>query len=129
METQLEGTLIIEIIDPTLEIDPGMVIDITTEEITIDPMRDIITIDRTIGGEKTIDKTKKVDKIIEGMTLDKETGVRVEIDQEITVMTVSKVDTEVEIEMDGCNLGPELCQMTDIQGLDLILEWIHTGTD
>ena len=38
-------------------------------------------------------------------------------------MTVPKVETGVETEMDGCNLDPELCQMTEEdQGLDLTLE-------
>ena len=38
-------------------------------------------------------------------------------------MTVPKVETEVETEMDRCNLDPELYQMTeDDQGLDLTLE-------
>ena len=80
IETDLEGITIIEIIDLTSGIDPGIIIGVTTEEITTGPMRDIVTIDRTIGGEITIDKSIEIDKIIEGMTLDKETGVRVEID-------------------------------------------------
>ena len=92
-------------------------------------MKDAISTDRTIGREITIDKTIEIDKIIEEMTLDKETGVRVEIDWEIIVMTVLEVEKEVETEIDGCNLDPELCQMTEDQGLDLILEWIQTGTD
>ena len=37
-------------------------------------------------------------------------------------MIAPKVEKEVEIEMDGHNLGLELCQMTEDQGLDLILE-------
>ena len=121
IETELEGIITIEIIDPTLEIDPVTIICVTTEEITTSPMRDIITTDRTIGREITIDKTIRVDKIIERMTLDKETGVTVEIDQEIIIITVPKVETEVEIEIeiDRCNLDPELCQMTEDQGLDL----------
>ena len=82
-ETEIEPEgiiIIIEIIDPTLETDPETIIDVTTEEITTSPMRDVITTDRTIGGEIAIDKTIKIDKTIEGMTLDKETGVKVEID-------------------------------------------------
>ena len=54
-------------------------------------MRDVITIDRTIG-EMATNKTIEIDKIIEGMTPDKETGVKVGIGQEITVMTVPKLD-------------------------------------
>ena len=35
-------------------------------------------------------------------------------------MTVPEVETGVEAEADGCNLDPELCQMTEEdQGLDL----------
>ena len=86
-------------------------------------MRDIITTDRTVRGEIATDKTIEIDKIIEGMTLDKETGVRVGIDQEIIVMTVPEVETGVETETDRCNLDPELCQMTEEdEGLDLTLE-------
>ena len=113
IETDLEGIIIIEIIDPTLETDPGTVIDMTTEEIITCPMRDAVTTDRIIEGEITIDKSIEIDKIIEEMTLDKEKGVRVEIDWEIIVMTAPGVEKEVEIEMDRCNLDPELCQMTD----------------
>ena len=55
------------------------------------------------------------------MTPDKDTGIRVrgEIDQEIIVVIVIEVETE--IEMDGCNKEPELCQMTEKDlGLDPI---------
>ena len=79
-EAEPEGIMITEIIDPTLEIDPGTIMDVITEEIIISPMRDTIIIDKTIGGEITIDKKIGIDKTIEGMTLDKKTGVRVEID-------------------------------------------------
>ena len=41
------------------------------------------------------------------MTLDKETGVKVGIGQEIIVMTVPKVEKGIETEMDGCNLDPD----------------------
>ena len=86
-------------------------------------MRDIITIDKTIGGEIATDKTIEIDKIIEEVTPDKETGVKVGIDQEIIAMTVQEVEIEIETEMDGCNLDPELCQMTEEdQGLDLTQE-------
>ena len=61
-ETELEGIIIIEIIGSTLEIDPEIIIDVTTEEITTGPMRDVITTDRTIGGEIAIDKTIEIDK-------------------------------------------------------------------
>ena len=120
-ETELEGITIItiETVDPTLEIDSEIITDVTTEEMTTGPMRDVIAIDKTIGGEIIIDKTIEIDKSIEGMTLDKEIGVKVEIGPEIIVMTVPGVETGVETEMDGCNLGPKVCQMTEEdQGLD-----------
>ena len=63
-ETELEGIITIEITDPTLEIDPEIITDVTTEEIITGPMRDVITTDRTIGGEIAIDKTIEIDKII-----------------------------------------------------------------
>ena len=47
------------------------------------------------------------------MTLDKETGLKVGIDQEIIVMTVPEVEKGIETETDRCNLDPELCQMTE----------------
>ena len=122
---EIEGIIIIttEIIDRTLETDPETITDMTTEEITTSPMRKVITIDKKIGGEMATDKTIEIDKIIEGMTLDKETGVKVGIGQEIIVMTVPKVKTGIETEMDRCNLDPELCQMTEEeQGLDLTQE-------
>ena len=125
IETELEAIIIItiEIIYATLEIDPGTITDMTTEDITTSPMRDVITIDRTIGGEIAIDKIIEVGKIIEGRTLDNEKEVKVGIGQEIIVMTVPEVETGIETEMDGCNLDPELCQMTgEEQGLDLTLE-------
>ena len=57
------------------------------------------------------------------MTLDKEIGVKVGIDQEITVMTVPEIEIGIATEMDGCNLDPELCQMTEEdQGPDLTQE-------
>ena len=38
-------------------------------------------------------------------------------------MTVPEVGTEVETEIDRCNLDPDLCQMTEEdQGLDLTVE-------
>ena len=82
IETDLEGITIIEIIDPASGIDPGAVIDVTTEEIITGPMRGTLTTDRTIEGEIAIDKTIEIGRIIEEITLDKETGVRVEIGQE-----------------------------------------------
>ena len=57
IETELEGIIITEIIDPTLEIDPGTIIDMTTEEIIPSPLKNVIATDRTIGGEIAIDKT------------------------------------------------------------------------
>ena len=97
-ETELEGIIIItaEMVDLTLEIDPETIIDKTTEEITTGPKRDMITIDWTIGGEMATDKTIEIDKIIEGMALDKETGVKAGICQEIIVMTVPEVETGID---------------------------------
>ena len=64
-ETELEGIIVttIEIIDPTIEIGLEPFTNVTTEEITTSPMRDIITIGRTIGGEIAIDKTIEIDKL------------------------------------------------------------------
>ena len=59
IETELEGIIIIEIIDPTLEIDPGTIIAVTTEENITGPMRDIITTDRTIGWEIVTDNRNR----------------------------------------------------------------------
>ena len=59
---------------------PEIRTDVTTEDINTGPVRDVITTDRTIGGEIAMGKTIEIDKTIEGMTLDKETGVKVEID-------------------------------------------------
>ena len=49
----------------------------------------------------------------EQITPDKdiEIGVKVGIGQEIMVMTALEVETE--IQTDGCNQDPELCQMTE----------------
>ena len=116
VETEIEEIIIITvgtIIDPTIEIDPETIINMTTEEIATSLMKDEITIDKTIGGDIATDKTIEIDKVIEKMTPDKdtETGVKVGIDQEIIVMTVLEVETETET--DGYNLSPELCQMTE----------------
>ena len=125
-ETETEEIIIITIgtiIGPTIEIDQETITDVTTEEIATSLMKDEITIDKTIGGEINTDKTIEIGKIIEEMTPDKdtETGVKVGIDQEIIVMTVLEVETE--IETDGFNLDPELCQMTEKdQGPDLAQE-------
>ena len=55
--------------------------------------------------------------------------MRVEIVQEIIAMIAPGIEKEVEIETDRCNLDPELCQMAEDQGLDLILEYVPIGTD
>ena len=83
IETEIEETIIIEpIIDPTIEIDPETVIDVTIGETTIGPMKDGIIIDKRVGGEMATGKTIEIDKIIEEMTPDKdtETGMKVGID-------------------------------------------------
>ena len=59
-----------------------------------------------------------------------ETGVKVGIDPEIIAMTVPEVEIEIETEMDGCKLDPELCQMTEEdQGLDQTQEYTQIGID
>ena len=80
-ETEVEGIIIItiEITDPTIEAGLEMITDVITEETPTSPMRDKITTDRTIEGEFTIDKTIEIGKITEGITIDQEIGVRVEI--------------------------------------------------
>ena len=127
IEREIEGIIIItiEIIDPTIEIDPETVIDVITEEITTSPIKDIIITDKTIGEGIATERTVEIDKIIEEMTPDKdtETGMKVGTDQEIIAMIGLEAETEIDIEMDGCNLDPEHCQMTEEdQGLDLTLE-------
>ena len=84
----------------------------TIGEIAISLMKGGLTIDKTIG-EKISDKTIETDKTIGEMTPNRDTGigVRVEIDQEIIVVTI--VEVEKEIETDMCNKELELCQMTD----------------
>ena len=80
IETEIEGIIImtIEITDPTIEIGLRMVAGMITGEIPTGPMRDAITTDRTMGGEITIGKTIEIGKIVQEITIDKETGVRVE---------------------------------------------------
>ena len=80
IETEIEGIIImtIEITDPTIEIGLEMIKGMITEGIPTGPMKDTITTDRTIEGEITIGKTIEIGKIIEEITIDKETGVRVE---------------------------------------------------
>ena len=122
-----EGIIIItiEITDPTIEIDLGIITDVITEEIPTGLMRDAITTDRTTEGEITIDSTTEIDKILEVMTPDKDTQteVKVGIGPEIIVMIVLEVEMEVETETGGCKIDPGLCQMTEEdQGLDLTQE-------
>ena len=75
------------------------------------------TIGETVMG-KTIEETIGTDKIIEGMTPGRGTGieVRVERDQDIIVVTILEV--EIEIEMDRYNRELEHYQMTET-GQDL----------
>ena len=79
--TEIEGIIIMtikKITDPTLEMDLEMSTGMITEEIPTGPIKDTITTDRTIEGEITIGKTIEIDKMIEEITIDKDTGVRVE---------------------------------------------------
>ena len=111
---ETEGIIIVgTIIDPTTGTVLETIIDMTIGETTTSSMIDEIIIDETVGGEIATDKTIEIDKIIEEMTPDKDTGIGMEvgIDQEITVETVLEV--EIEIETDGCNKEPELCQITE----------------
>ena len=49
-----------------------------TEETPTSPMRDAITTNRTIEGEITIDRTIETGKITGGISIDQETGVKVD---------------------------------------------------
>ena len=107
---------------PTTGTDLQIIIDVTVGKIAIGLMKDGLIIGKTIG-EKISGKTTETDKIIEGMTPDKDTwiGVRVEIDQEIIVATILEAVTGTE--MDACNKELELCQMTEkVPGPGLIQE-------
>ena len=116
------------IIGPTIGIDPGTTLGITLEEVTISQMINRAITDKTIGEiitDKTIEDTIDIDKTLEQMTLNRDTGigVRVEIDKEITVVTILEV--EIETEMDRYNKGAEHYQMTETGhdlGLGLALE-------
>ena len=91
-------------------------------------MIDRAIIDKTIGEiitDKTIEETVDIDKTLEQMTLNRDIGIgaRVEIDKEITVVTILEV--EIETEMDRYNKGPEHYQMAETGqdlGLGPILE-------
>ena len=85
------------IIGPIIGIDQGRIIGMTKEDITIDLMIDRAITDKTIGEtliDKTIEGTTEKDKIIEGMTPNKDIGigVKVERDQEITIVTILEVE-------------------------------------
>ena len=115
---ETEEIIIVEtIIGLTIGTGLEIIIDVMIRGIAISLMKDGPIIDQTIG-EKISDKKIEIDKIIEEMTPDKDTGigVRAEIDQEIIIVTVLEV--EIEIEMGRCNKEPELCQMTE-KDLDL----------
>ena len=117
-----ETTTVETIIGPTIGIGVETTVDMTIGEITIGLMKDGIPVGKTIGQTIT-DMTIETDKIIEEMTPNRGIGigVRVEIDQEIIVATILGV--EIEIEIDGCNKEPELCQMTETDlGLGLTQE-------
>ena len=84
----------------------------TIGETTISLMKYGITTGKTIE-EIVTDKTIETDKIIEEMILNRGIGteVRVGIGQETIVVTILRV--EIEIEMDRCNKELELYQMTE----------------
>ena len=115
---------------PTPETDPEILINVTIGETIINLLKDVVTIDKTIGGDMVTDKTIEIDKITEGIAQDKdtETGAEVGIDQEIIVMTVLEVETDTE--MEGCNKDPELCRMTEKDlGPGPILELLPIETE
>ena len=98
------------IIGPIIGIKLGTTTGVTIGEITISLMIDRSITDKTIGEtiiNKTIEGTTEIDKIIEEMTPNRGIGieVRVERDQEITIVTI--------LEMDICNKEPEHYQMTE----------------
>ena len=96
-----------------------------TEDIPIGLMMGTITADMITGVEATIGKTVETDKIIEGMTQDRdmEIGVKVGIGPEIIVVTEPGAGIEVETEMEKHKIDTELCQMIqEDQGLDPTLE-------
>ena len=107
----------IETVDLASGIDVGIITGMTTDVIINGLMRDVITIDKTIGGEIAIGRTIEIDTFIEGMTLDKETGVKVGMGLETIVMTVPNVETGIESEMDRCNPDPELCHTLHTRSL------------
>ena len=79
-ETGIETERIImveAIIGPTIGIGLETIIDMTIGETTTSPMKDEITIGKTVGGEIATDETIGIDKIIEEMTPDKDTGIGV----------------------------------------------------
>ena len=92
------------IIGLTIGTDLQTVIDVIIGEIAINLMKDGLTTDKTVG-ERILDKTTEIDKIIEETTPNNDTGIGVkgEIDPGIIVMTTL---VEEEIEMDGYNKGP-----------------------
>ena len=99
-----------------MEIGLEIIIDgMTLKTYLLVSMTGIVITDLIIGVEGTTDKTIKVDKIIEVMTLDRdiEIGVKIGIGPETIVMTEAEVETEVETEMGRHKTGSELCQMTE----------------
>ena len=121
---EIEGITTIEIIiGPTIGIDLGTTIGVTVEEITIALMIEKTITDKTIGKTiigKTIERTTEIDKIMEEMTPNRGIGieVRVESNQEITIVTFLEV--EIGVETDKFNKEPEHHQMIETgQGLGL----------
>ena len=73
IEIETEEIIAVEtIIGPTIETDPGTIIDVTIGETITGQMKDEITIDKTVGGEIATDKTIEIGKIIEEMTPDRD---------------------------------------------------------
>ena len=86
-----------------------------TRDIPISMMMGAITIDLMTGSEAAIGNMVESDKIIGGITLDRdmEIGVKVGIGPEIIAVIETGAQIEAEIEMDKCKTDPALCQMTE----------------
>ena len=121
---EIEGITTIEtIIGPIIGIDLVTTIGVTIDEITTSLMIDKTITDKTIRDTiagKTIEGTTEIDKIMEEMSPNRGIGieVRVERDQEITIVTFLEV--EIGVETDKYNKEPECYQMIETgQGLGL----------
>ena len=101
----------------------------TVGEITISQMIGEIVTDEMIGItiiNKTMEeKILEVDKIMAGMTLNREIEIKLRVGrvQKITIVTIQEIEVEIGVETDKCDQELECCLMkeeTD-QGLGLTL--------